>query len=190
MSPWALPGRGADGRCGHRAHLRRRCGRAHRRRRPDPPDARQPQPHRHSDGPRHCERRDRHGRERRAQPPSAAPTAEERPMRQRSAVIAAVLAGAMTGMTTVAQDDASPRNAMQSLMDRSSVAATFPAPARREDDRARIAGARSSRAEPVNRDTSRPWPAPPTVDGTSTVARPVDRRKDVLRKALTLFQHG
>ena len=65
------------------------------------------------------------------------------------------------------------------------LAATCPAPAKREDDRARIAGARSSRAEPVNRDTSRPWTAPPTVDGTSTVSRPVDRRKDVLRKALT-----
>ena len=37
----------------------------------------------------------------------------------------------------------------------------------------------------MNRDTSRPWPTPPTVDGKSTVARPVDQWKDVLRsKAL------
>ena len=55
------------------------------------------------------------------------------------------------------------------------LAATCPAPARREDARARTAGARSSRAELVNRDTSRPWPAPPTVDGPSTVARPAYR---------------
>ena len=65
------------------------------------------------------------------------------------------------------------------------LAARCPAPARREDGRARIAGARSSRAEPVNRDTSQPWPAPPTVDEPSTVARPVYRWKDVLREALT-----
>jgi len=66
------------------------------------------------------------------------------------------------------------------------LAARCPAPARREDGRARIAGARPSRAEPVNRDTSRPWPAPPTIDEPATVARPVYRRKDVLREALTI----
>ena len=37
----------------------------------------------------------------------------------------------------------------------------------------------------MNRDTSRPWPASPTVDEPSTVARPLYRWKDVLCEALT-----
>ena len=55
--------------------------------------------------------------------------------------------------------------------------------ARREDGQARIAGARSSRAEPVNRDTSIPFP--PAVDEPSTAARPGYRWKGVLREAYT-----
>ena len=42
----------------------------------------------------------------------------------------------------------------------------------------------------VNRDTSRPWAAPPTVDEPLTVARPVYRWKDVLREALTRHLEG
>ena len=42
----------------------------------------------------------------------------------------------------------------------------------------------------MNRDTSRPWAAPPTVDEPLTVARPVYRWKDVLREALTRHLEG
>ena len=61
-------------------------------------------------------------------------------------------------------DDPDTANSTTGRSPRRRLAPKRPAPTRREDGRARIAGARSSLAEPVNRDTSRPWPAPPTVD--------------------------
>ena len=70
--------------------------------------------------------------------------------------VAGLPRGRSTTPVARACDDPHTANSTTGRSPRRGLAAKRPAPARREDGRARIAGVRSSLAEPVNRDTSRP----------------------------------